>query len=271
MPKPIKLIACDLDGTLLNSQHVMSARNEQALKQAMAQGVQVVIITGKTQASAKDIIERLQLTTPGIYNQGLTVYNGDGTLRMQKMLEPLIARQVLDFGEERGFSMVAYSGNRILVREINADVRQLTDLYHEPEPEAVGAIQDILEKIPANKLLAITRGEIERINVLRGQLSGQLNGQAQLMQALPDALEILPPGASKGATLAEVLRQMGITPNHILAIGDGENDLASLSLAGLGVAMGNATSKLKDVADAVVGSNDDDGVAEAIERFVLSN
>ena len=166
--------------------------------------------------------------------------------------------------------MVAYSGNRILVRAKNADVMRLSDVYDEPVPEAVGAIQDILDETPINKLLAITCGEVERINVLRGQLSGQINGQAQLVQALSDALEILPLGTSKGAALADVLQQMDIDPGDVLAIGDGENDLVTLSLAGIGVAMGNATPKLKEVADFVVGSNDDDGVAEAIERFVLT-
>lgn len=270
MTATIKLIVVDLDGTLLNSNHEMSARNEKVLKKAIAAGVQVILATGKTYVSAKEIIKRLGLTTPGIYNQGLTIYEPDGTISLQKTLDPAVARQVLTFAEDRGFSMVAYSGSRILARSMKTEIEELSTKYHEPMPEAIGPIQNVLDDMPINKVLAVTSNESKKITALRWQLEKQLDGKARLIQALGHHLEILPPGNSKGITLGALLNRLKIKPENVLAIGDAENDIDMIKLAGIGVAVNNAHQSLKDVADHVVASNDKDGVAVAVEKFVLA-
>jgi Cof subfamily protein (haloacid dehalogenase superfamily) len=271
MKPSIELVAVDIDGTLLNNEYLMSERNEKVLKEAIDQGIKIILATGKTYASAKLIIERLELKTPGIYNQGLTVYKSDGTLDYQKILDPEIARQVITFAEDRGFSMVAYSGNRLLARTINPDTEQFHSKYHEPMPDVVGPLQNILGEIPINKILAVKTGEPKKITALRWQLDKQLNGKIQMTQALPHMLEVLPPGNSKGAALKTLLKQMNVDAKHVMAIGNAENDIGMLELAGVSVVVGNATQMLKDVADHVVADNDKDGVAEAIEKFVLAD
>lgn len=267
MTNEIKLIAVDLDGTLLDSKHELSPRTEAALKAAIDKGVQVVLATGKTRASAQPIIDRLGLKSPGIFLQGLAVYESDGTLRYQQTLDAALVRQVITFAEDRGFVVVAYAGGRILMRADNAVSETLT-AYGEPMPEAIGPIQNIADDMPLNKLVLF--GDPKRIKALRWQLSMQLNGSATLTQAqVPSMVEVLPPGASKGTTLKRLLKDMGIAPENVLALGDGENDIAMLEVAGIGVAVGNADEKLKAAADHVVATNDAGGVAEAIVRFVL--
>ncbi|MBZ0295868.1 MAG: HAD family hydrolase [Anaerolineae bacterium] len=269
MTDAIKLIVVDLDGTLLNSQHELSERNEKALKAASEQGVKVILATGKTRASALSVIARLGLETPGIYLQGLAVYAGDGSLRHQSTLDPAIARQVITFAEDRGYTMVAYSGTRMMVRKRDQNSAILVR-YGEPEPEVVGPLQNILDDTPINKVLAVSGDDGKRINALRWQLSMQIGGAARLMQAgLPDMLEILPPGASKGAALRTLIKEMNIPASQVMAIGDGENDIEMLQIAGIGVAVGNALKPVQEAANHIVESNDKDGVAEAIERFVL--
>ena len=269
MTDTIQLLALDLDGTLLNDQHEMSERTEKALKAAMAQGVQVVLATGKSRNSATGLIARLGCDTPGIYLQGLATYNGDGSLRYQSTLDPLIARQVITFAEDRGFSVVAYSGVRILVRSLSKGTEVLQK-YGEPAPEVVGPLQNLLDSTPINKLMAVKMGDHRAVPALRWQLSMQLDGAARLVQAgIPDMLEILPPGASKGSALKTLLQELNIPAANVLAAGDGENDIEMVKLAGIGVAVGNASSQLKAAADHVVATNNEDGVAEAIERFVL--
>lgn len=267
---PIELMTVDLDATLLNSKSEMSERNEKALKAAIDQGVRVVLATGKTRASSTALVARLGLTTPGIFLQGLAIYQPDGNITYQKTLEPEVARQVITFAEDRGYAIAAYSGSRILVRHAESWFNKLATDYHEPMPEAVGALQNILDDMPVNKVMVVKPGEPARINALRWQLERQLDGRGHLTQAmLPDMIEILPPGGSKGTALKVLLKQMGIDAANVLAIGDGENDIDMIQLAGIGVAVGNASDKLKAVADHVVASNDADGVAEAVERFVL--
>lgn len=268
MSQPIKLIVTDLDGTLFNSQHQLTERTEKALKAAIEKGVKVVLATGKTRLSGLKVIERLNLDTPGIYLQGLAVYNADGTIRWQQTLDPKVARLAINTGEDRDFIMAAYSGTRVLVRSRNHETDELMK-YHEGAPEAVGPLQNVLDMLPINKVLAIKLAQPRQITALRWQLSMQINGTGRLVQALDDMLEILPPGASKGVALKLLLKDINIPTEQVLAIGDGENDIEMVQLAGIGVAVGNAHQKLKGVANHVVASNDEDGVGEAIERFVL--
>lgn len=264
----IKLIATDLDGTLLNSQHELSLRNAMILQAAREKGVKIVIATGKTPASTRALVERLELDTPGIYNQGLLTVEPDGSIRRQTTLPSAIARQVITFAEDRGFTVVAYRGSEILTRKRNNDTALLEE-YGEPAVREVGPLQNILDT-PVNKIIAIHRADARRIKALRWHLSVQLNGSSHLVQpGLDVMLEVLPRGASKGTALKALLADLKIAPEHVLALGDGDNDIEMIEQAGIGIAVANASQALKDKADHIVGSNDDDGVAEAIEHFVL--
>jgi Cof subfamily protein (haloacid dehalogenase superfamily) len=266
--KEIKLIAADVDGTLLNSKAEISARTEAALRKAVEQGVHVVLATGKTRNSTMRHIESLGLNAPGIYLQGLAIYDGDGKVRWQKTLDTALVRQVITYAEDRGFSVIAYSGMRIMVRRMSQQIEDGLIKYHEPLPDEVGPLQNVLNDIPVHKLILL--GEPRAIAALRWQLNLQIGGAGRLMQAgLPWMLEVLPPGCSKGAALKLLLKEMQIAPENVLAIGDAENDIEMIQLAGIGVAMGHAAQNVKDAADHVTGSNDEEGAAAAIERYVL--
>lgn len=270
MAQPIDLIVVDLDGTLLNSQHQMSERNEKALRAATDKGIKVVIATGKTRSSSEGVVSRLGLTTPGIYLQGLAIHRPDGSVSFQAELDPTIARQVITFAEDRGFTMLVYSGTKILARSVTSYMEEFARTYHEPVAEAVGPLQNILGVLPVHKMIAVKMGEPKRIKALRWQLEMQLDGKARLTQAaIPDMLEILPPNASKGRALKALLKEIGVAAEKIMVIGDAENDIEMVEMAGIGVAVGNGDPRLKEVADYVVASNDQDGVAEAIEKFIL--
>lgn len=267
-PKDIKLIAVDVDGTLLNNKSELSARNETALRKAIAQGVQIVLATGKTRNSTLRFIEKLSLDAPGIYLQGLTIYEGDGTVKWQQSLNPSLARQVITFAEDRGFVVIAYNGMRIMVRTLTEGIKDMMVKYHEAVPDAVGSLQNMLNDTPINKLMIV--GEPHAIKSLRWNLNLQVGSGGRVIQAgLPEMLEVLPPNCSKGAALRILLKDLHVSPDNVLAIGDAENDIEMIQLAGIGVAMGHAAQPVKDAADSVVGSNDEDGVAQAIERFVL--
>jgi Cof subfamily protein (haloacid dehalogenase superfamily) len=269
MTHTIKLIVTDLDGTLLNNQHQLSAGTIQAIQAAQQQGVKLILATGKTYGSARAIIEQLQLDTPGIFVQGLVIHNADGSIRHQVTLDPAVARQAITFAEERGFSLIAFSGHKTLVRRRDYHTNMVVE-YGEPEPEVVGPLQNILDKQPINKIIAIRRNGARQIKALRWQLSAQLNGASRLMQpGEQELVEVLPKNQSKGTALKILLKELNIAPEHVMAIGDGENDVEMLEVAGLAIAVDNAQPVLKKVADHVVASNDADGVAEAIRRFVL--
>ncbi len=270
MTKTIKLIAIDVDGTLLNNEHQLTERTEKALRAALEKDIRVILATGKTRRSVEALLAQLNLTDPGIYVQGLTTYAGDGALLTQQVLSPVIVRQVLTFAEDRGFTVALYSGARILARKRNPQIDALTIPFHEPPAEEVGPLQNVLSAVAVNKVVAL--GDARRVKSLRWQLSMQLNGTVRLMQAgVPEMVEVLPPGGSKGAALKTLLNELSIPAENVLAIGDAENDIELLKLAGIGVAMGNASPVVKAAADYVTASNDEDGAAQAIERFVLAD
>jgi hypothetical protein len=264
----IKLVVLDIDGTLLNSDHHISDRNKRAIQAAMDAGIKVVLATGRTSVSGKLILDELKLNTYGIWMQGLVIHDEKGDTFYQKTLDPVAMRRVITFAEDRDFPVVAYSGDRVMIRARNQRVTEGLRVYREPEPEPVGPLHNLIETTPINKLMML--GDPRRLKALRWQLNAQLNGAIRLMQAgVPHMLEVMPPGTSKGAALRALLKELGISPAEVMALGDAENDIEMIEFAGLGVAVANAEPAVKRVAKHITASNDDDGVCLAIEQFVL--
>lgn len=264
--RSIKIVAIDLDGTLLDPEGVLSEENADAVRRATEAGVQVVIATGKSRGSIERLLPQLALESPGVFNQGLVIYDAAGSILQETALDEEVVDDILRFARERELPYFAYSGQHI-VTPFDSEYRQrLIDLYHEPtpvigEPEADRAVHKIVVIDPEDD--ETMQGEV------RATLEEICEGKAHITQAVPNFVEVLPAGTSKGAGLRWLLDELDIPPEQVLAIGDGENDVEMLQLAGIGVAMGNAHPRVKEVADVVVGSNEQSGVAEAIERFVL--
>ncbi len=263
----IKLIALDLDGTLLNSQHQITDRARRAINAAQALGVRVLLATGKTYYSARQLVSELKLTTPSVFVQGTLIYNPDGMIRHQVTLPPDVMRRIIPFAESRGACVSAYSGESVLLRR--PDPRADLTRYHEPEPTVVGSLINAMNTYPINKLIIAADGP-SQTKALLWQAQQMLGTSVTLtMSAVQNQFEILPRDVSKGRAVASVARELGIDLSHVMAIGDAENDREMLELVGMGVAMGNAAESLKAVARYVTTSNDEDGVAEALEKFIL--
>jgi Cof subfamily protein (haloacid dehalogenase superfamily) len=270
MTASIKLLAIDIDGTLQNSRHELTERTEKALKNAVAQGVLVVVATGKARPACVDILQRCGIAAPLICMEGSISYKADGTLRQQQVLNPDMARQIITFAEDRGYTLLANSGERIYVRSHSARIADLLAKYREPAAEVVGPLQNILDDIPFNKLVAMKDGQ--SVKPLHWQLKMQHNGSVKLTPIMLDTgLQIMPPNTSKGTALKSLMKELKLLPEQVVAIGDAENDLEMFATAGLSVAMGNARQAIKDTATYVVAHCDEDGAAEAIERFVLQS
>ena len=265
-----KVLVVDLDGTLLNSKHEVSEANQKALQAAKEAGIQIIIATGKTYTSSQTLRDKLKLNTPGIYTQGLTVHDSNGTLRHQQTLDTEVARRVITFAEDRGFAVVAYAQGRILARTSTPYIEELHTRWHDTQPQYVGALQNLLGTTQVNKLVLVSAGDERKIKALRWQLSTQLASSARLLSAgVPHMLEILPNGASKGNALRALLKEMNIDPQEVIAVGDAENDIEMLQVAGLGIAVGNATPPLKAVAKEISVSNDEDAIAEIIYKYLV--
>lgn len=265
MPK-IKLIAIDQDGTLLDENGSVSERNVQAVQTAVAQGIQVIIATGKTYASAVPVMARLDIKAPGVFTQGLVICNADGSVRYERALDRETAVKLIQFAEDHNLPQSAYCGVRILAPRDDAYQKLLHEKYDEPASVIMGPLLDIIDDIRINKLLIadeVTPDDTRR------HLKELVGDTATVTQGVKEFLEVLPPGASKGRGVQMLLDDLGIKPEEMLAIGDGENDLEMLQMAGVGVAMGNGRTAVKAIADYITLDNNHSGVAEAIEKFTL--
>lgn len=267
MNKPIRLVAIDQDGTLLDRHGQLSEQNGRAIRRVLAQGVMVIIATGKSPASARGVVAGLGLEAPGVFTQGLIVMAADGSVLFEKGLAPETAVSVIHFAETHQLPILAYCGERMLAAQENKYSHLLHDHYHEPQPEIVGSLLPWVGNITMNKLLISDESNTASTRAALEQLVGN---RAVVLQAVQEYLEILPPNTSKGKGLLRLLAHLQIDPTEVLAIGDGENDLEMLQLAGIGVAMGNAGTAVRAIANHVVASNDHNGVAEALEKFVLN-
>jgi Cof subfamily protein (haloacid dehalogenase superfamily) len=262
MPPSIELIALDVDGTLLNDAHELTRATEDAIHAAMAKGVKVIIATGKTRYSARWILEQLSLQTPGVFTQGLVICDSGGNILHETMLDPALVRSVLGVLEEARIPVIAYR-HMGLVTDAWSPAADVLISYHEPTPVVVSSIPfDSINKL-------IIMDDPARLRNVRTMLASALNGSATLVQSLPQFLEIVPAKSSKGTGVAWLLDYLGISPANVLAMGDGENDAEMLRLAGIGAAMQNAMQAAKEAADVVIPSNNEDGVAAAIQQYVL--
>ncbi|KAJ4952868.1 hypothetical protein NE237_029700 [Protea cynaroides] len=270
-------IFSDMDGTLLNSKSQVSSTTAKALKEAVSRGVKVVIATGKTRYAAIRALNTVHLAgkdgivsefSPGVFLQGLLVYGRQGREIFRRNLDPDLCREAFLYSWEQKVPLIAYSQDRCLTLFDHPLVDSLHTVYLEPKAEVVPSVEHLVASAEIQKVIFLDTAE-GVATTLRPYWSEATKGRGHVVQALPDMLEIVPPGTSKGSGVRMLLDHLGVTPEEIMAIGDGENDVEMLELASLGVALSNGSEKAKSVANVIGCSNDEDGVADAIYRYAF--
>ena len=270
--RAVDLVAVDLDGTLLNSSSRVSTSTAKALAAAAASGVRIALATGKARPAAHNAVRTGSLTVsgeaPGIFLQGLVVHGLRGKLLPGEYLPPSVVQRAFSFAKENGVSLSGFLGDTAICLQMDSNLRELHERYHEPLAVELHSVEEVLAASPVKKLLFMA-DPATITQELRPRWDRALAGVAEVTQAVPTMLEILPLGASKGKGLRQMADHMGISTKRVLAIGDGENDIELFGEAGISCVMSNASDHVKSFAHHVVASNDEDGVVEALERFVL--
>lgn len=265
----IKIIASDVDGTLVNSKQQLTPGVEAAVRRSFEAGVPLFVATGKARGPwVPEVLPRLGPPMPGVFLQGLLICDAEGRELYSRCLTDDVLLSCIRLARNAGVTLTAYSGDRIFADGLDEHTGRLL-FYREPTPEAVGDLEAVVAggRGVQKVIFMAPQPTLDR---LRPEVAAEFGARATLTTALSGMLEVLPPGASKGGGVEWLLGHLGHDPGHLMALGDGENDIEMLQLAGLGVAMGNAGAALKAVAGTVVGTNDEDGVAQAIEAHVLA-
>jgi len=271
MSLSVRLLALDLDDTLLRSDLTISFRTRNAIKKAEAAGVMVVLASGRTPTAMGQYSRALGMNKRSGYlicNNGTLISESrTGTIVYEKTLNPEIALLVYDLANAEGFAVQIYDDDVMYVSRTNE--------YTDYDIKLTGLKQVVLDNFKAMVSLGCHKllipGDPMLLEPLELIFRNCLDDSVTLFTSKPYFLEILPPSADKGIALAKVAELLDIKQEEVLAIGDSMNDEAMIRWAGLGVAMVNGDERIKSIASVITErSNDDDGVVDIIEEYILN-
>jgi len=275
---PIRLVATDLDGTLLNSQRQVSEVTRAALAAAAARGVQFAVVTGRRVHSARPLLEQIPCPLTLIASNGALVVSPSGEVIHQNFLPRQVAREVLQATPaHRPYAVVIFdcpTSGQIVMQE-NAAPEGPLGWYLEHSPRAVEIVSELESALVTDPVQVMFGGPPALIEPVETALRGSpvrpkvhLTWTKYFTRNI-SLLDIMNHTCSKGHTLRMWAERWGIDASEVMAIGDNYNDLEMLQFAGVPVLMANATPGLGRDGWAVTLSNDEDGVAAAIEKYVL--
>ena len=274
----VRLIALDIDGTLLDSRWKLPAANRTAIHEATRRGIEVALVTGRRYDFALPVAQDLACPLTMIVNNGGMIRSSDGKTRLKHVLAADVARQVLRMTAKwRAGAAVIFDrprANQLMLERLDAD-DSIRYAYYSRNLEFIGFAQPLEASLTEDPLQVMFSGTIEEMeDVERLLLESAVAERVRLAATKYPArsfamLDVLPPGCSKGAALAEWAEKQGLQRDEILAIGDNHNDLEMLHFAGVPVVMGNCVPELRTFGWHETQSNDESGVAAAIERFAL--
>ncbi len=264
-----KMIAIDLDDTLLNDCHEVSKEDKEALFKAQKEGVKLCMMTGRNYLSTKPFLEMAAFEDlTGCLNGAYIVDSVTDNFLYQYSINSNVCSEILKYIEKTGVHVNFYHDHEVVSREKN----HITDYYRDLtgiEPEPVGKLSEYVldTNVSAGKLLLID--ENEKLKQIQKVLEEKYHEVVHLTFSKPRHLEINSICASKGNAVKVIAEHYHIAREEIIAIGNDENDITMIRNAGLGIAMGNAKEKIKKEADYVTLSNNESGVAYAINKFIL--
>jgi len=274
----IRLVAIDIDGTLLDSRWQLPDRNRDAIVAAVAQGVEVALVTGRMYGFAQPIIDLLPCPVTVIVSNGALVRTAGGSTELRHLLPREVARSVLSAatGDHDQAALIfdrPRDGQMVLERIDRSD--PLRRAYAERNRAFVREIEPLGAALTEDPIVVMFNGPVAAMRELAGRLRRLPTAGAFSVNLTEYAsrdvmfVDVLAADCTKGATLAEWAARKGYSRDEVMALGDNLNDLEMLEAAGLPVVMGNAVPALLERGWTVTSSNDDAGVAEAIRRFVL--
>jgi Cof subfamily protein (haloacid dehalogenase superfamily) len=275
----IRFIAVDIDGTLLNSKLEVSAANREAIAEATRRGVEVALVTGRRYDFAMPVARQIDAPLTMIVNNGALVRRNDGKTMLRHLLPQEIARHVVMATDEWRYATAVVfdrpQANQIMLQSIDWDdptrggyYRRNREYLAEAKPLESCLTEDPIQVMYTGTVAAMREAELA---LRRLPFAEEFSVAATVYEDKDfSMIDVIRAGVSKGATLAEWTGVRGTAAEEILAIGDNHNDLEMLSFAGVPVVMGNCVSELKQRGWHVTASNDEDGVAAAIEQFALA-
>ena len=266
-----KLIVLDLDGTLTNSKKVITPRNREILIRVQEQGVRLVLASGRPTHGIVPLANELRMNEFGgfilSYNGGEIINWETQEMIYENVLPNDVVPVLYECARSHQLSILTYDGAEIVTENSQDPYVQKEAFLNKM---AVRETNDFLTDItlPVAKCLIV--GDADKLIPLEAELCLRLQGRINVFRSEPYFLELVPQGIDKALSLAVLLKEIGVERKEMIAIGDGYNDLSMIKFAGLGIAMGNAQEPVKKAADYITLSNEEDGVAIAVEKAIIA-
>src|SRR5438874_6353177 len=275
---PVRLIALDIDGTLLDSRWQVSEANRNAIAEAARRGIEVALVTGRRYDFAMPVARQLEAPLTMIVSNGALVRSNDGHTHLRHLLPRHVAKQVLPLTKPwREGTAVIFDRpleNQLMLERLDPD-DSLRYAYYSRNKEFIGLSNPLESCLTEDPIQVMLSGKVASMRdaerALRAAPFAPECALAVTMYERRDfaMIDVLNPVCSKGASLAEWATLRGYAREEVMAIGDNHNDLEMLIFAGIPVVMGNSVRELKTFGWHETASNDENGVAHAIEQFAL--
>lgn len=287
-----KLIAIDLDGTLLNSYGQISEKNKLALNNAKEKGIQIVLASGRTTDSVKSIANEIGVQNYIICGNGSLIYDlQKEEIIYDKFIEKKKALQIIDICEKNSIYYNIYTENMVIAKTLNNNVLfYYQENANKPDNKKtkINIVQDIYEyvkNLENQNILKITISdndviifnsiirklkEVKDIDVLDVEHMSRKIIKTGTEESKLEYYytEITKKNVDKWYAIEFLMENLNVNSNEVLTIGDNVNDKLMIENAGCGVAMGNSAPYIKEISDLIVSDNNEDGVAEAIEKII---
>lgn len=265
---PFRAIALDLDGTLTNHDKVVTPRTRQALLKAQEQGAIIILASGRPTYGIVPVAECLELEKRGgyilSYNGGNIVNAKTGEKLFSQFLPDAVIPILYKYAREHRYALLGYAGNEIITEMPDDQYVKEESRINKMNIRKVENLFEALEPHPTKLLMT---GDPADMLKAENELSEILGDRMDIFRSAPFFLELVPKGIDKAKSLLRLLSKINLTPADMIAFGDGYNDLSMLKLAGMGVAMQNAAPEVRAEADYITLSNEEDGIAAALEHF----
>ena len=266
-----KLLALDIDGTLTNSKKEITPATLEKIIEIQEMGHVVAIASGRPLAGIRKMAEMCRLDRFGGYvlsfNGGRITNCTTNEVVYQSALENEIVKKIYDYANEKKAGMVTYEDDTVITGTPIDEYMAMEARLNFMEIRNIFNFRDYLT-FPVNKCLMTA--ESEKAHAMELELAERYKGKIDVFRSEPFFVEIMPVGVNKATSLEKLLDHLGMQVEDLIACGDGYNDLTMIQYAGVGVAMANAQQIIKDNADYITLSNDEDGLVHVIDRFILN-
>jgi len=270
-PDRIKVVVTDVDGTLLNSQGKLSEFSRKVIKEYLARGGNLIFATGKLFKTIRPFCREFSLRLKQIAANGAVLVDPlNNYTTVLSQLDTATMRKIIDILQKQGIEFVIYEPERVYFKERKVSSANL-DLIVAGGEDPPLSIPDYTSwnwRHPLKILSFVNRDETFLEKIVRKEIK-EICKQVEIIRTTPYFLEFLKRGTSKFNALKVILKEIEVNLTQVVAFGDNENDLELMKKSGIGVAVSNASPEVKKVADFITESNDQNGVANFIQRFIL--